>query len=158
VNNYSLLGFNVGPTLAAWLARHAPATYERMVVADGDAGTAIAQAYHHSILPLATRRDVRTEIRWGLADFEHRFGRRAEGIWLPESAVKLDMDSAPTGGEAMRCAIGQARIDDVTPLQVAVALGAVGHGRLRPPQLVRSIEGYGDVPARSPVEPVTRSR
>ena len=87
VNNYSLLGFNVGPTLAAWLARHAPATYERMVVADGDAGTAIAQAYHHSILPLATRRDVRTEIRWGLADFEHRFGRRAEGIWLPESAV-----------------------------------------------------------------------
>ena len=87
VNNYSLLGFNVGPTLAAWLARHAPATYDRMVAADRDAGTAIAQAYHHPILPLATRRDMRTEIRWGLADFEHRFGRRAEGIWLPESAV-----------------------------------------------------------------------
>jgi len=78
-------------------------------------------------------------------------GVRVEG-GLPESAVKLDMDSEPTGGEAMRCAIGQARIDDVTPLQVAVALGAVGHGRLRPPQLVRSIEGYGDVPARSPVD------
>jgi hypothetical protein len=52
----------------------------------------------------------------------------------------------------MRCAIGQARIDDVTPLQVAVALGALGHGTLRPPQLVQSIEGYGDVPARTAVD------
>jgi cell division protein FtsI/penicillin-binding protein 2 len=52
----------------------------------------------------------------------------------------------------MRCAIGQARLDDVTPLQVAVALGALGAGELRPPQLVRSIEGYGAVPARTPVD------
>jgi len=71
---------------------------------------------------------------------------------LPESWVKLDMDSVPVGGEAMRCGIGQARLDDVTPLQVAVALGAVGHGTLRPPQLVQSIEGYGDVPARTAVD------
>jgi cell division protein FtsI/penicillin-binding protein 2 len=71
---------------------------------------------------------------------------------LPESSVKLDMEPEPVGGEAMRCAIGQARIDDVTPLQVAVALGALGHGTLRPPQLVRSIEGYGDVPARTAVD------
>jgi hypothetical protein len=91
VNNYALLGFNLGPTLAAWLERHAAVTYGRMLAADAEVGTAIAQAYHHSILPLATGRDARTEIRWGLADFEHRFGRRAEGIWLPETAVNDDV-------------------------------------------------------------------
>ena len=57
------------------------------VAADAEAGTAIAQAYNHLILPLATERDVRTQVRWGLADFEHRFGRRAAGLWLPETAV-----------------------------------------------------------------------
>jgi len=29
------------------------------------------------ILPLADERDVRTQIRWGLADFRHRFGRQS---------------------------------------------------------------------------------
>jgi hypothetical protein len=43
------------------------------------------------ILPLATERDVRTQVRWGLADFRHRFGREARGIWLPETAVNDDV-------------------------------------------------------------------
>ena len=49
----------------------------------------MAQAFHHSILPLASAADRRTEIRWGLRDFELRFGRRPAGLWLPETAVDL---------------------------------------------------------------------
>ena len=55
--------------------------------ADRVARRAIAQAYGHAILPLCNDRDLRTQIRWGLADFRHRFGREAEGLWLPETAV-----------------------------------------------------------------------
>jgi hypothetical protein len=87
VNNYEHLSFNVGPTLMSWLADHAPAVLARMTAADATGGGALAQAYSHLILPLADERDTRTQVRWGLAEFEHRFGRRAAGIWLPETAV-----------------------------------------------------------------------
>ena len=43
--------------------------------------------YHHAILPLSSRREKRTEVRWGIADFRRRFGRAPEGMWLPETAV-----------------------------------------------------------------------
>jgi hypothetical protein len=49
----------------------------------------MCQGYHHAILPLASARDRRTEIRWGMRDFELRFGHRPVGIWLPETAVDL---------------------------------------------------------------------
>ena len=87
VNNYEHLSFDVGPTLAQWLAEHEPDVLARIVDGDGVAGGGIAQAYNHLILPLASERDVRTQVRWGLADFRHRFGRPAEGMWLPETAV-----------------------------------------------------------------------
>jgi hypothetical protein len=87
VDNYAHLGFDVGPTLASWLAEQAPDVLDRMVEGDREGGGAIAQAYNHVILPLASERDVRTQVRWGLADFRHRFGREARGIWLPETAV-----------------------------------------------------------------------
>jgi alpha-amylase/alpha-mannosidase (GH57 family) len=87
VNNYAYLSFDVGPTLASWLADAAPDVLARMVEGDAVGGGAIAQAYNHLILPLASERDVRTQVRWGLADFAHRFGRPAEGMWLPETAV-----------------------------------------------------------------------
>ncbi|MCU1374829.1 MAG: hypothetical protein JWO68_2115, partial [Actinomycetia bacterium] len=91
VDNYAHLSFNVGPTLAAWLAIHDPDVLARMVEGDRDGGGAIAQAYNHLILPLASERDVRTQVRWGLADFAHRFGRPSRGIWLPETAVNDDV-------------------------------------------------------------------
>jgi len=91
VNNYALMSFNVGPTLDQWLAEHAPDTLTRMVAGDRAGGGAIAQPYHHVIMPLSNERDRRTEIRWGLAAFEHRFGRRATGMWLPETAVNDDV-------------------------------------------------------------------
>ncbi|MGH2746372.1 MAG: DUF3536 domain-containing protein [Actinomycetota bacterium] len=92
VNNFERMSFNVGPTLIAWLEKFHPQTYARIVQADQKSiarlggGNAIAQAYHHTILPLSDDRDVRTQVRWGLADFRHRFGREAEGMWLPETA------------------------------------------------------------------------
>jgi hypothetical protein len=87
VNDYELLSFNIGPTLASWLETHHPDLYALVLDADRRCGSAIAQAYNHMILPLATERDIRTQVRWGLADFQRRFGRRAAGLWLPETAV-----------------------------------------------------------------------
>ncbi|MCA1664751.1 MAG: DUF3536 domain-containing protein, partial [Myxococcales bacterium] len=95
VNNYELMSFNFGPTLLSWLEEHAPDTYARILEADARSvatrgfGNAIAQAYNHAILPLCNERDRRTQIRWGLIDFERRFGRRAEAMWLPETAVSM---------------------------------------------------------------------
>jgi alpha-amylase/alpha-mannosidase (GH57 family) len=93
VNNYDLLSFNFGPTLLAWLERHRPDVHERVIAADQanlartGHGNALAQGYNHSILPLDSARDRLTQIRWGIADFEKRFGRRPEGFWLPETAA-----------------------------------------------------------------------
>ena len=86
------ISWNLGPTLAGWLASADAPTYRRFIAADagapdGPGPTAIAQAYHHTILPLAPAHDRRTEIRWGVRDFELRFGRRPEAMWLPETAV-----------------------------------------------------------------------
>ncbi len=94
VNNYANISFNFGPTLISWLAAQHPETYARIIEADrlstqrhAGHGNAIAQGYHHAILPLCNERDRLTEIRWGLFDFQHRFGRAAESLWLPETAA-----------------------------------------------------------------------
>ncbi|MCU0484299.1 MAG: DUF3536 domain-containing protein [Chloroflexi bacterium] len=86
--NYERISFDVGPTLATWLDAHAPATAARIAASD-EGSNAVAGGFHHAILPLASARDRLTEIRWGLRDFELRFGRAAEGFWLPETAVDL---------------------------------------------------------------------
>jgi alpha-amylase/alpha-mannosidase (GH57 family) len=94
VNTLESISFNVGPTLFEWMERHAEATCRQIIAADRASckrlnghGNAIAHPYHHVILPLASRRDKRTEVRWGIADFRKRFGREPEGMWLPETAV-----------------------------------------------------------------------
>jgi Domain of unknown function (DUF3536)/Glycosyl hydrolase family 57 len=87
--NYSRMSWDLGPTLAGWMERGAPDAYAGFV--DGDRGAnGMAQAFHHTILPLASLAERRTEIRWGLRDFAHRFGRPATGMWLPETAADLD--------------------------------------------------------------------
>ena len=97
VNNYSRISFNFGPTLLSWLEESAPETYQAILDADRESqrnfsghGSAIAQAYNHMILPLANRRDKYTQVLWGIRDFEHRFGREPEGMWLPETAVDIE--------------------------------------------------------------------
>ncbi len=93
VNNYVHLSFNFGATLLAWLERERPDVYAHVLEADASSlelrghGNALAQGYNHAILPLASPRDLRTQIRWGLADFRRRFHRDAEGFWLPETAA-----------------------------------------------------------------------
>ncbi|MCA9624717.1 MAG: DUF3536 domain-containing protein [Myxococcales bacterium] len=92
VNNYRHLSFNFGPTLMSWLEQHHPRGFRRVLDADRDSlrergfGNAIAQGYNHAILPLCNERDLRTQIRWGLAEFRHRYGRDAEALWMPETA------------------------------------------------------------------------
>ena len=93
VNNFEKISFNIGPTLFAWLERHRPDVYAKIIAADRASvaarghGNAIAQVYNHMIMPLATRRDKVTQVRWGIDDFRARFGREPEGLWLPETAV-----------------------------------------------------------------------
>lgn len=93
-NTLEWISFNVGPTLFEWMEGHAADTYSRILAADRNScarlnghGNAIAQPYHHTVLPLASRRDKTTEVLWGLEDFRRRYGREAEGMWLPETAV-----------------------------------------------------------------------
>jgi alpha-amylase/alpha-mannosidase (GH57 family) len=97
LNNYSRISFNFGPTLLSWMERAKPDIYARILEADrlsrelhGGHGSALAQVYNHLIMPLANSRDKRTQIVWGLYDFEHRFGRKAEGMWLAETAVDVE--------------------------------------------------------------------
>jgi alpha-amylase/alpha-mannosidase (GH57 family) len=97
VNNYSSISFNYGPTLLSWMETRAPETYAAIIEADRASrarfsghGSAIAQAYNHIILPLANERDQKTQVRWGIRDFESRFGRKPEAMWLPETAVDID--------------------------------------------------------------------
>ncbi|HEV7573970.1 MAG TPA: DUF3536 domain-containing protein [Thermoanaerobaculia bacterium] len=96
VNNYAAISVNFGPTLLSWLEQRQPETYAAILDADrvsrerfGGHGSAIAQAYNHMILPLANARDQRTQVRWGIRDFEKRFKRKPEAMWLPETAVDV---------------------------------------------------------------------
>jgi alpha-amylase/alpha-mannosidase (GH57 family) len=97
VNNYARISFNFGPTLLSWLEERVPQVYEQILKADAESrslfsghGSAIAQAYNHTILPLANSRDKHTQILWGIRDFQHRFRRDPEGMWLPETAVDVE--------------------------------------------------------------------
>ena len=96
-NNYSKISFDFGPTLLSWLEAKSPKVYAAILDADRESrrmfsghGSALAQAYNHTILPLSNRRDKYTQVLWGVRDFEHRFGRSPEGMWLPVTAVDLE--------------------------------------------------------------------
>ena len=97
VNNYEYMSYNFGPTLLSWMEEYAPVAYERIIKADiasrkkhGGHGNAIAQVYNHMIMPLANEADKQTQVKWGKKDFEYRFGREPEGMWLAETAVDDD--------------------------------------------------------------------
>ncbi len=138
VNNYARISFNFGPTLLAWLEDKRPDVYAAILEADaegqrlyGGHGGAMAQPYNHMIMPLANRRDKYTQVKWGIRDFEHRFKRRPEGMWLPEAAVDTE-----TLGILEECGI---RFTVLSPYQAhrARPIGArlwrdVGGGRIDP--------------------------
>ncbi|HSB30862.1 MAG TPA: DUF3536 domain-containing protein [Candidatus Sulfobium mesophilum] len=97
VSNYEKISFDFGPTLLSWMQAHSPAIYKAVLDADSYSaerhsghGNALAQAYNHLIMPLANSRDKRTQILWGIGDFEYRYKRAPEGMWLPETAVDME--------------------------------------------------------------------
>jgi (1->4)-alpha-D-glucan 1-alpha-D-glucosylmutase len=97
VNNYARMSFSFAPPLLNWLEHHEPDVYHNLLAADRESqegfsghGSALAQIYNHVIMPLANQRDKETQVLWGVRDFEHRFKRQPEGMWLPETAVDLE--------------------------------------------------------------------
>jgi len=94
-NNFAHISFDLGPTLASWLEKAHPDVLRKIVASENDhwsrykVSNALAQPYNHTILPLGNDRDRWTQIKWGIADFEARFGRKPHGMWLPETAVDL---------------------------------------------------------------------
>ena len=97
VNNYEYMSFNMGPTLLSWMEFHDRDTYQAILDADKRSadrlnghGNAIAQVYNHIMMPLANWRDKLTQIRWGKADFQSRFGREPDGMWLAETGVDYE--------------------------------------------------------------------
>lgn len=96
INNYSRISFNFGPTLLDWMEKKTPELYHAILKADrmsmerfSSHGSALAQVYNHMIMPLANERDKHTQVIWGIRDFEHRFQRKPEGMWLSETAVDI---------------------------------------------------------------------
>jgi hypothetical protein len=85
--NLARMSFNFGPTLLTWLREVNPGLHAAVSLAGARGHNALAQGWHHAILPLALPRDRRTEIAWGVADFAYRFGYAPVGFWLPECAV-----------------------------------------------------------------------
>ena len=149
VNNYERISFNFGPTLLAWLEKRDPPVYAAILEADRRSrerfsghGSALAQAYNHIILPLAGDRDKRTQVVWGIYDFERRYGRKPEGMWLPETAVDTGTLEV-LAGEGIRFTIlSQGQAARVRPLGKADWTDVTG-GRIDPkrPYLCRLPSG-----------------
>jgi alpha-amylase/alpha-mannosidase (GH57 family) len=123
INNYSRISFNFGPTLLSWLEEMAPRTYKHIVEADRKSrlrfsghGSAMAQVYNHIIMPLANTRDKVTQIRWGIADFESRFGRKPEGMWLAETAVDSETLDLLAGNGILFTVLAPGQCARVRPL------------------------------------------
>lgn len=96
LGNFSRISFNIGPTISQWIKVHHPDSIAQIVKADQQnverygVGNAIAQPYHHTILPLATRHDKQTQMYWGIREFENTYHRKPQGMWLPETAVDME--------------------------------------------------------------------
>lgn len=97
ISNYAGISFNFGPTLLSWMEKAEPDVYHSILESDKRSmerfsghGAAIAQAYNHMIMPLANVHDKQTQVIWGIKDFEYRFKRKPEGMWLPETAVDVE--------------------------------------------------------------------
>lgn len=125
LRNFEQISFNFGPTLLSWMENHDPDTCRKIYEQDQanvrryGIGNAVAQAYNHTILPLASYRDKVTQVAWGIADFEYRFKRRPQGMWLPEAAVDMETLEvlARHGIEFTILAPWSARADQIDPTE-----------------------------------------
>ena len=148
VNNFEYLSFNIGATLISWLERHDVEVYQRILEADRRSaarlnghGNAIAQVYNHIILPLANARDKITQIRWGKVDFQSRFGRDPEGMWLAEAAVDYPTLEALVAEEIKFIVLAPSQAQRCRPLPTAETADPdwreVGGGQIDPVQPYR---------------------
>ncbi len=123
LRNFEQISFNIGPTLANWMVQYRPETFQNIVAQDRrnvllyGVGNAMAQSYNHTILPLANRRDKITQVVWGIADFQYHFGRKPQGMWLPETAADTETLQilAEHGIEFAILAPWQAETSDLDP-------------------------------------------
>lgn len=134
LGNFEKISFNIGPTLFSWMNTYDPSTIRLIAAQDHTnlqqhgVGNAIAQAYNHTILPLASHEDKITQVEWGIADFEHKFGRKPIGMWLPETATDMETLNilAEHGIEFTILAPWQAetnQLDVTEPYRVALSAG-----------------------------------
>ncbi|MBZ0274831.1 MAG: DUF3536 domain-containing protein, partial [Anaerolineae bacterium] len=105
IGNFSQISYSFSQSLLDWLAHHQPQVYNVVCQNDRQAngvekltGHALATAYDHVILPLARKRDKRTQILWGIEAFKRTYNRAPLGFWLPEMAV--DTETLETLAEA----------------------------------------------------------
>ncbi|HBE88024.1 MAG TPA: hypothetical protein DDW67_02660, partial [Elusimicrobia bacterium] len=90
---YERISFDISPRLLDWMDAFFPELPAALAEADRRSarnfgeGSALAHPWPHAILPLLSAGDRRAAIRWGLDYFEHRFKRKASGMWLPETAA-----------------------------------------------------------------------
>ena len=130
------VSFNVGATLFEWLDRRAPDISRAYVEADRASiarlglGSAIAMPYHHLILPLASRRDKEIEVRWGIRDFEKRYGRSPEGMWLPETAVDLETLDVLAAAGITFTALASHQVEIPPPFGQPAAVRTAGNRRI----------------------------
>src|SRR6202045_4695124 len=137
MNNYARMSYNFGPTLLSWLHDKAPRTYRMILDADkfssqrySGHGSAMAQVYNHLIMPLANKRDALPQIRWGIADFEFRYGRKPEVMWLAETAVNrnvLDLMAQEGIKFTILAPVQCARVRRLTTAQAPQSDGASSH-------------------------------
>ncbi|KAF0158235.1 MAG: glycoside hydrolase protein, partial [Elusimicrobia bacterium] len=96
IDCYERVSFDISPRLLDWLDAFFPelpsafAEADRRSARNFGEGSALAHPWPHAILPLLSARDKRAAIRWGLDYFEHKFKRKASGMWLPETAADGD--------------------------------------------------------------------
>jgi alpha-amylase/alpha-mannosidase (GH57 family) len=96
LGNFEHISFNIGPTLFSWMESYDPGTYQMIIEQENinyrnyGVGNAMAQPYNHTILPLDNFRDKVTQVKWGIADYIHRYGHTPSGMWLPEAAVDYE--------------------------------------------------------------------
>lgn len=125
LGNFALMSFDIGANLLQWLEAHLPETYQQIIQADRDqrtrygVGNALPQSAYHTVLPLASDQDKTTVIKWGLARFQHRYGRPAVGMWLPEMAVDLSTLQALARNGIQFTLLSQTQVRDGGALQGA---------------------------------------
>ena len=150
VSNYSRMSFNFGPTLLSWIKDKQPDIHEAIVEADrqsreqfGGHGSAVAQVYNHMILPLANTRDKHTQVHWGIRDFESRFGRMPEGMWLAETAADTETLDVLAQHGIKFTILSPYQASKVRPLQEEAEWQDVNGARVDPtmPYLVKLPEG-----------------